>query len=153
MNGYLDKFLIWNSLQLPKEALNALRKIQFTIGMNFWNTLQSKVQENNEQVTSFITTYPSLLAKLAVTSLWYFLDTTKGSIHIATYSSCTCAVIIMPYTVLSQPSRWWEEFIIKLTFEGSSFSRDQSLSDLLKSPKRNWIVQINESNPQGNIHE
>ena len=39
MNGYLDKFLTWISLHLPKEALNALRKIQFTIGTNFWNTL------------------------------------------------------------------------------------------------------------------
>ena len=34
-NGYLDKFLTWISLHLPKEALNALRKIQFTIGTNF----------------------------------------------------------------------------------------------------------------------
>ena len=39
LNGYLDKFLTWISLHLPKEALNALRKIQFTIGTNFWNTL------------------------------------------------------------------------------------------------------------------
>ena len=35
LNGYLDKFLTWISLHLPKEALNALRKIQFTIGTNF----------------------------------------------------------------------------------------------------------------------
>ena len=35
LNGYLDKFLILVSLHLPKEALNALRKIQFTIGTNF----------------------------------------------------------------------------------------------------------------------
>ena len=41
MNDYLDKFLTWISLRLPKEALNALRKIQFTIGTNFWNTLYS----------------------------------------------------------------------------------------------------------------
>ena len=39
MNGYLDKFLTWISLNLPKEALNALRIIQFIIGTNFWNTL------------------------------------------------------------------------------------------------------------------
>ena len=39
LNGYLDKFPTWISLYLPKEALNALRKIQFTIGTNFWNTL------------------------------------------------------------------------------------------------------------------
>ena len=39
LNGYLDKFPTWISLHLPKEALNALRKIQFTIGTNFWNTL------------------------------------------------------------------------------------------------------------------
>ena len=39
LNGYLDKFLTWISLNLPKEALNALRIIQFIIGTNFWNTL------------------------------------------------------------------------------------------------------------------
>ena len=39
MKGYLDKFFTWSSLHLPKEALNAFRKIQFTIGTNFWNTL------------------------------------------------------------------------------------------------------------------
>ena len=38
LNGYLDKFLTWISLNLPKEALNALHKIQFLIGTNFWNT-------------------------------------------------------------------------------------------------------------------
>ena len=38
-NGYLDKFLTWISLHLAKEVLNALLKIQFTIGTNFWNTL------------------------------------------------------------------------------------------------------------------
>ena len=35
LNGSLDKFLTRISLHLPKEALNALRKIQFTIGTNF----------------------------------------------------------------------------------------------------------------------
>ena len=35
LNSYLDKFLTWISLHLLKEALNALRKIQFTIGTNF----------------------------------------------------------------------------------------------------------------------
>ena len=35
LNGYLDKFLTPISLHLPKEALNALRKIQFTIGTDF----------------------------------------------------------------------------------------------------------------------
>ena len=39
MNGYLDKFLTRISLHLPKEALNTSRKIQFTSGTNFWNTL------------------------------------------------------------------------------------------------------------------
>ena len=39
LNGHLDKFRTWISLHLPKEAFNALRKIQFTIGTNFWNTL------------------------------------------------------------------------------------------------------------------
>ena len=38
-NGYLDKFLTWISLHFPKEALNALCKIQFTIRTNFWNSL------------------------------------------------------------------------------------------------------------------
>ena len=36
---YLDKFLSWISLLLPKKALNTLWKIQFTIRTNFWNTL------------------------------------------------------------------------------------------------------------------
>ena len=40
---YWDKFLTWISLHLPKEALNALHKIQFTIGTNFWNTLYSLI--------------------------------------------------------------------------------------------------------------
>ena len=35
LNGYLDKFLNGISVHLPKEALNALRKIQLTIGTNF----------------------------------------------------------------------------------------------------------------------
>ena len=35
LNGYLGKFLTCISLHLPKEALNALRKIQFTIGANY----------------------------------------------------------------------------------------------------------------------
>ena len=35
LNGYLEKFLTRLSLHLPKEALNALRKLQFTIGTNF----------------------------------------------------------------------------------------------------------------------
>ena len=35
MNGCLDKFLTSISLHLPKEALSALWKIQFTIGTNF----------------------------------------------------------------------------------------------------------------------
>ena len=39
LNDYFDKFLTWISLHLPKEALNALRKIQFRIGTNFWNTM------------------------------------------------------------------------------------------------------------------
>ena len=39
LNGYLDKFFTWISLHLPKEALNALRKTQFTIKTNLWNTL------------------------------------------------------------------------------------------------------------------
>ena len=39
LNVYLDKFLTLISLHLPKEVLNALLKIQFTIGTNFWNTL------------------------------------------------------------------------------------------------------------------
>ena len=56
MNGYLDKFLNWISLHLPKEALNALRKIQFTIGTNIWNTLYSPVVLNthgNKEVVFF----------------------------------------------------------------------------------------------------
>ena len=40
LNGYLDKCLTWISL-------NALRKIQFTIGTNFWNTLYLKDSVNN----------------------------------------------------------------------------------------------------------
>ena len=39
LNGFLDKFLTWFSLHLPKEVLNALLKIQITIGTNFWNIL------------------------------------------------------------------------------------------------------------------
>ena len=35
LNGYLDKFLTGISLNLRKEALNALRKIQVIIGTNF----------------------------------------------------------------------------------------------------------------------
>ena len=35
LNGYLDKFPTSISLHLLKEALNALRKTQFTIGTNF----------------------------------------------------------------------------------------------------------------------
>ena len=35
LNGYLDTFVTCISLHVPKEALNALRKIQFTIGTNF----------------------------------------------------------------------------------------------------------------------
>ena len=35
LNVYLDKFLTGISLNLPKEALKALRKIQFAIGTNF----------------------------------------------------------------------------------------------------------------------
>ena len=35
LNGYLEKFLTRLSLHLPKEALNALRKLQFMIGTNF----------------------------------------------------------------------------------------------------------------------
>ena len=47
LNGYLDKFPTWISLHLPKEALNALRKIQFTIGANFWNTLYILYKTDN----------------------------------------------------------------------------------------------------------
>ena len=39
LKGYLDKFLTWISVNLPKEALNTWHKIQYTIGTNFWNTL------------------------------------------------------------------------------------------------------------------
>ena len=35
LNGFLDKFCTLISSHLPREALNALRKIQFTIGTNF----------------------------------------------------------------------------------------------------------------------
>ena len=35
LKGYLDKFCTRISVHLPKEALNALRKIQSTIGTNF----------------------------------------------------------------------------------------------------------------------
>ena len=47
MNGYLDKFPTWISLHLPKDALNALRKIQFTMGTNFWNTLYKSLDRAN----------------------------------------------------------------------------------------------------------
>ena len=47
MHGYLDKFLTWISLHLSKEALNALRKIQFIIGTNFWNTLEDLLRPSN----------------------------------------------------------------------------------------------------------
>ena len=35
LNSYLEKFHTYLGLHWPKEALNALRKIQFTIGTNF----------------------------------------------------------------------------------------------------------------------
>ena len=48
----LDKFRTWISLHLPKEELNALGKIQFTIGTNFWNTVPQYIYINNNGPTT-----------------------------------------------------------------------------------------------------
>ena len=49
-NGYSDKFLTWISLDLPKEVLNGLLQIQFTIGTNFWNTLYTIFGRGNNLI-------------------------------------------------------------------------------------------------------
>ena len=52
MNSYLDKFRTWIILHLPKEELNAFRKIQFTIVTNFWNTVPVNLNNNRPPTLS-----------------------------------------------------------------------------------------------------